>query len=376
VAIAFLLMAPYARKETVSGYLMPTIGIARVHAPQPGIVSAIHVEDGQQVSEGQPLLSVATAQVAAEGGDVNAAILDALERQKALLAGQITAEEQRAASEERRLRALIEGLGAEIFHLEAQAGTQRERITLAETLVAAGGRLNQRGFVSDIELTRREELLLAHRQNLGVLGQQLAARRNQLTEHRFALEQLPIITADRIRLLRGEISSAEQRIAEVGFRRAYVIHAPVAGRVSALQATIGQPADPRRLLMSLLPEDGTLQAELFVPTRAAGFVRAGQHVRILYDAFPYQNFGAYSGRITRISQTVLTAADAAGPIELREPAYRVSATLDRPDVDAYGQRMPLQPDMLLRADIILDRRPLMAWIANPLLAAATRAMQE
>jgi hypothetical protein len=38
--------------------------------------------------------------------------------------------------------------------------------------------------------------------------------------------------------------------------------------------------------------------------------------------------------------------------------------------------MPLQPDMLLRADIILDRRPLMAWIANPLLAAATRAMQE
>jgi membrane fusion protein len=206
-------MAPYARKETVSGYLMPTTGIARVHAPQPGIVSAIHVEDGQQVSEGQPLLSVATAQVAAEGGDVNAAILDALARQKALLAGQITADEQRAASEERRLRALAEGLGAETSHIEAQIGTQRERIALAENLVAAGSRLNTRGFVSDIELTRREELLLEHRQNLGVLGQQLAARRNQLIEHRFALEQLPIVTADRIRLLSGEISSAEQRIA-------------------------------------------------------------------------------------------------------------------------------------------------------------------
>ena len=118
-----------------------------------------------------------------------------------------------------------------------------------------------------------------------------------------------------------------------------------------------------------------LQAELFVPTRAAGFVRDGQRVRVLYEAFPYQNFGTYGGRIVKVSRTVLAPADAAAPVELKEPAYRVTAALDRPDVDANGDRVPLRPDMLLRADIVLDRRTLMDWLLNPLLGAGARALQ-
>jgi membrane fusion protein len=43
--------------------------------------------------------------------------------------------------------------------------------------------------------------------------------------------------------------------------------------------------------------------------------------------------------------------------------------LDRPDIDAYGKRVPLQPDMLLKADIILEKRTLVDWILNPLLSA-------
>jgi membrane fusion protein len=376
LVILFLVVAPYARKETVPGYLMPTTGTARIYAPQPGIVSAVHIEEGQEIEAGQPLLSVATAQVAADGGDVNTAILESLVDQKDLLTRQVAAEEHRTASEHRRLNALIQGLGAEVSQLEGQIVTQSDRVRLAESLVAAAARLNPRGYVSDLEYSRREEAVLEHRQNLGALGQQLAARRSQLTEQRYALEQLPMVAADRIRVLRGELSAAEQRIAEVNGRRAYVIRAPIAGRISALQATIGQPADPRRLQMSIIPSGGVLQAGLFVPTRAAGFIQPGQRVRILYEAFPYQNFGTYGGQVARISRTVLTGADTAGPIELREPAYRVTAALDRPDVDAYGQRMPLQPDMLLRADIILERRRLMAWILNPLMGAGMRGMQE
>jgi membrane fusion protein len=112
-----------------------------------------------------------------------------------------------------------------------------------------------------------------------------------------------------------------------------------------------------------------LEAELFVPTRAIGFVQPGQKVRILYDAFPYQSFGTYGGRIIRISQTILKDSDISVPVTLQEPAYKVTVALDRPDIDAYGQKMPLQADMLLRADIILARRSLMSWLTDPLLSA-------
>jgi membrane fusion protein len=147
-----------------------------------------------------------------------------------------------------------------------------------------------------------------------------------------------------------------------------VIRAPAAGRISTLQATVGQFADPRRLQMEIVPNESVLQVELFVPTRAIGFVQPGQQVRILYEAFPYQQFGTYSGKVLKISQTILTKSDTFGPIELKEPVYKITATLDRPDIDAYGRRIPLQADMLVRADIILEKRSLIRWLLDPLLS--------
>jgi membrane fusion protein len=373
--VGFLFVAPYARKETVTGYLTPTAGIARVHAPQPGTVSVVHVREGEVVVQGQPLLEVATPQVAVDGRDVNASMLDALTRQRDVLLRQIEAEGERTRSEQERLTALIGGMGEEAAHIEGQTATQRERIRLMERFVNTAERLSPRGIVSELELRRREEALLEQRQNLDVLGQQLASRRTHITEQRFALQQLPIVASDRIRVLHGELSVVEQRTAEANGRRAYVMRAPISGRVSVLQATVGRPADPRQLQLTVVPEDSVLRAEIFVPTRASGFVRVGQRVRILFDAFPYQNFGTYGGQILEISNTVVTQGDVTSPVELREPAYRVIVALDRPDVDAYGRRIPLQPDMLLRADVILDSRTLAAWLANPLLGAGARAMQ-
>jgi membrane fusion protein len=174
--------------------------------------------------------------------------------------------------------------------------------------------------------------------------------------------------AGKVQNLRSELATTEQRIAEITLRRAYVIRAPAAGRISTLRATVGQFADPRRPLMEIIPNESVLQAELFVPARAIGFVEPGQEVRILYEAFPYQQFGTYRGRVNNVSQTMLTKSDVSGPIDLKEPAYRVTAALDRSNIDAYGKRIPLQADMLLRADIILEKRSFMSWFLDPLLS--------
>jgi len=162
------------------------------------------------------------------------------------------------------------------------------------------------------------------------------------------------------------LSTIEQRIAEIKGRSAYVIRAPTAGRVSTLQATVGQNADPQQLQLEIIPKDAVLQAALFLPTRAVGFVEPGQAIRIMYDAFPYQHFGTYRGTVVNVSQTILTTSDAAGPIKLTEPSYRVTAALEKLAIDAYGRTVPLQPDMYLKADIVLEKRSLMSWLANPL----------
>jgi membrane fusion protein len=64
---------------------------------------------------------------------------------------------------------------------------------------------------------------------------------------------------------------------------------------------------------------------------------------------------------------VLTENDGALPVAIKEPVYRVMAVLDRPDVDANGRKVRLQPGMQLKADIILEKRSLMRWLLGPLL---------
>jgi membrane fusion protein len=364
--IGFLFVAQYARKETAVGYLTPTKGTAKEFVPRRGTVKEVHVADGDTVKEGQPLLTIETDQIAADGVDVNAAQLETLGLQKDLLAKNIKAEEQRAGSERERLTAASRGLENEIAQLRGQIKLQSERLEVTQDDVATGEQLRSKGFMTAVEFRRRQVAALEQKQVLSGLNQQLAAKQNQLTEARFSLKQLPTVMAQKVQALRNELSAAEQRIAEIKGRGAYVIRAPSSGRVSTLQATAGQNADPQRLQLEIIPEDSVLQAELFLPARAVGFVETGQAVRILYDAFPYQHFGAYRGRVVKVSQTILTSADAAGPIKLNEPAYRVTAVLERPDIDAYGKRVALQPDMLLKADIILERRSLASWLTTPL----------
>jgi len=368
LVINFLFLGQYSRKETVVGYLTPTSGTSKIFVPQQGTIKAIHVNEGQEVRQGQTLLTVDTDQIAANGLDVNATMLDTLRSQKDLLTGQIAAEEHRIKSERERLTTLIDGLQIEIAQLEAQLKIQGERIRVEEEFVASAAELRKQGYMADGDFKRRQVVFLEQKQNLNSLNQQLAARQNQLTETRYSLRELPTVMAGKIQTLRSELATTEQRIVEISGRRAYVIRAPATGRISMLQATVGQFADPRRLQMEIVPNESVLQAELFVPTRAIGFVQPGQEVRILYEAFPYQQFGTYSGRVVKVSQTILTKSDTFGPIELKEPAYRVTTRLDRPDIDAFGKTIPLQADMLLRADIILEKRSLISWLLDPLLS--------
>ena len=99
---------------------------------------------------------------------------------------------------------------------------------------------------------------------------------------------------------------------------------------------------------------------------------AGQTVALRYQAFPYQRFGSYSGRVAEISRTLILPNETTLPSPLTQSAYRVTVTLDLQWVRAYGQNLPLQSGMLLDASIWLDRRKLYQWLLDPLYSVVGR----
>jgi membrane fusion protein len=177
--LTFVCLAPYARKETVVGYLSPAAGTAKVFAPRAGVISAVYVKQGQWVKEGDNLLKLTSEARAANGEDVNAALLATLQSHKAELATQIAAEEARTNSERERLSATVRNLISEKADLDAQAATQGERIQLAESLVSSASQLTAKGYMSDLEFTRRKEGVLEQKQTLSTLRRQMASLQNQ-----------------------------------------------------------------------------------------------------------------------------------------------------------------------------------------------------
>ncbi len=370
--IAFLATCNYARKASVPGFLAPTLGVARVLPPRAGLVVAVHVAEGQTVPEGAPLLTVQVGQSNDQGGDVDESVLRALTRQRAALAEQIGQEQSRQTTEERRLDDAVASLAAETAALESEIAAQGARSRVADEQVSAVRDLVRQGYISVVEYKRRQDNALAQRQSISSLAQQIAQKRGEAAQQRHGRDALPGDTARRISSLRGSIAEIDARLAETDGKRAYLIRAPIGGRVSALQARVGLVANPTIPQMAIVPTGSVLKAELLVPARAIGFVEPGQQVRLAYEAFPFQRFGFHGGHVETVSGTLLRPAELIGPIALGEPSYRVTVALDHQEVDAFGRSFPLGADMAVQADIVFDRRPLMAWLLEPILGMQGR----
>ena len=372
LVVVFLGTAEYARKETAGGALVAAGGAVRVGALRGGVVTELRVKEGDRVVSGQPLFTVASRQGLEAGGTLDAAVLASLDTQIQVLKEQIAADPERVANEVRRLDAAIVSVAAERDALGAQRRLMAERVQVTEDRRGTVARLTQQGHSTRTALQEQDEALLARRQALAEIDRDLAAADKELGQTQLQREQLPVQQAERLAQLRLGLADRERQKAEAQGQRAQVLTAPIAGHVTALQAAPGQIVDPAKPLLTLLPDGASLLAELFVPSRAIGFVEPGQRVRLMVDAFPYQRFGTIGGSVETVSQAVLSPNEVIGRTTLTEPAYRVTVRLDRQAIDAFGRRVALQPDMTLKADIVLEGRSLLAWLFEPLISVRGR----
>ena len=221
---------------------------------------------------------------------------------------------------------------------------------------------------SMLEVSSQERSYLATRQNL---SNQENNRLKVLAQVRDIEAQIVMLAVEQTAQeneIKSRISALEQSIIRTDSQGSLIIRSPVQGLVTTITARKGQ-ATSAKPVMSILPQGGELLAELFVPARAAGFVKAGQPVRLLYDAFPYQKFGFFAGRVKQVSKTVVNTVNLTNAPQLPEPVFLVTVTLDRQFINTMGERFPLQAGMALSADLILEDRKIWEWAFGSLLGA-------
>lgn len=371
--VAFLVTQTYARKETVRGVLRAEGGEVRVLASRGGMLRTLYRAEGDRVIEGDILAVVSTAQLTEGDAVADEAVLMALAQEEVALDARRRAVEAAAPLDAAVISARISALDAERTAAAAAASAARARLALAQGRLEAGETLAAKGLVPAEELRRRRESVIALQQ--AIVDQEATAtnRAAQITEHRARLSKLPYDRAQSEADLEQAVQGVKQRRAQAEAGKGYVVKASRSGRISGLQVAAGQVLDPQRPLMTIAPEGARLVADLYVPSRAIGFVEPGQRVRLLFDAFPYQRFGPGFGRVLAVSTTVLAPQDVVAAAPVGEPVYRVVVALDRPALQAFGREHPYVSGMALTADIVLEERSFAEWLLEPLYAVRRRS---
>lgn len=363
---ALLAWGTYARRETVRGYLVPDAGIVKIYASSPGTISKICVTEGEHVDASQPLFTVLAERALEAGQDVSLMQIEELQQSLFQKKKQIEGAKAFNTLELERLDAQIESSKVELAELNKAIEIQKERLLMSESRVKTLEGLKLKGHISEIDYQKMLEEYLTMKQNQQELYRGQAAKKMGIEQAMKERAQFPLRHEEKLSELEGQIADLNRQRMDVEGRRSHEIRSPIAGRVTGLQARLGQWQSHTTQMVSIIPDGASLEAELFLPTRAIGFIQTDQQVRLRYDAFPYQRFGIYEGQVKSISKNILHPSELQLPFELQEPVYKVIVSLDSQEVRAYGEALPLQAGILLEADIILDNRSLFEWVLEPL----------
>lgn len=370
--VVFLSVAEYTRKATASGVLAPDRGLIRLVPADAGTVLERRISEGQAVAAGDVLFVLALERPV-RGTDAQAQVLRSVEARRQSLQGAARQQLALGSAQQQALTRRLQALAIELVQADLEASLQRDRLALARQSLQRLQSLEAAQFIASAQVQAKNEELLALQAAAQTVARERAALERERADLEGQLRALPLQAESAAGGIARELAVLSREAAEVDTDRRLVVRAPQAGTVSAVLAEPGQSVSPSSALASLMPQGSTLQAHLFAPSSAVGFVRPGQQVQLRFDTYAYQKYGHRPGRVLQVSRTPLAASELATlalpAAALAEPLFRITVALQ---ADPGAEPLELAPGMRLQADVLLERRRLVEWLFEPLIGLRGR----
>ncbi|WP_057627709.1 HlyD family secretion protein [Stenotrophomonas terrae] len=353
----------------IAGRLVPVQGMATVLAPVAGVVRWLDVDDGKRVVEGDTLALVTTARAMPDIGDANRALEHGLQQKEDSIVLAREAYKEQLAAQTTGLHEQLQAARAEAQQIDLQIRTRRELIRMAGDVLTRKRSFEAASVAGLAAAEQQEALVLDYTAQLQSLRRQQAATQRLIAQLKQAVGELPGRRKANDAAYAEHLAQLRLERVENEASAALLVKAPVDGVVVAQMVKPGQSVHLGQPLLSLLPGDGRLEAELMVPGRAIGAMAPGDRVVLRYQAFPHQKFGAQHGTIAHISRTAVDSEEASFAAELptvREAFYRVTVELTNQAILAHGRMEPLKPGMMLDAQVSGEPEPLSDRLLAPM----------
>jgi len=386
------------------GKLVTTKPTLVVQPLETSIIRAIDVQAGDTVKAGQVLVTFDPTFTQSDVDKQKAAfaVLDAQVRRAqaeldgtdyAALAGPSEEEQLQVRLFQQRhafYQAQLQNFGQQIAGQQAALASSRTQEQVLD---------NQSDTLAQIESTRQAlydkqngsllDLLNARNSRLDVDASraQIAGTRTE-AEHAIAkleadreafIEDYRRVTMEQLVDFRGKRDAAAEELKKMELRRNMVtLTAPADGVVLEMaQKSIGSVVREAEPMVTLVPLDVPLEAEVSVNVRDIGQVAVDDVARIKFDAYPFQKYGTAESAIRTLSRDAFSPqAGAAGQAGETTPFFKARVPIDTVALSTLDAPVQLLPGMTVTAEIKVGTRSIISYFLYPLLKGLDSSLRE
>jgi len=327
--------------------LIPATGADPIQAPRQAIITRVAVNEGQTVKSGEELFVLRSDEI--RGWDT----------QFRTLTEDLRAKEESLTRFETAYTAQLEIKKAEIEQSNSEVKFRENHVATSRELVSRMEKLAKQGGESEIDLVKLKLDLAGSEKDLSVAQrtlQQVKLDRERMETERARLrgEQQSEIEKLKMRVgaLKIDLENTQQNL--------LTIRSPYDGVIISMdQRTVGSFVQQGQVLCQLAPKDAKQRARMILPEAGLPKLAIAQRVRYFFEAFPYQRYGAVTGKLDWISPSTITTTDGSHFIAL--------GSLDRYEISQHaGKVLPLRVGMKGDAHIIVGGRTLIEYAFEPI----------
>ncbi|HEX4182667.1 MAG TPA: HlyD family type I secretion periplasmic adaptor subunit [Caulobacteraceae bacterium] len=419
VAVAWAMFGKVDIIATAQGRILPAGDIKIVQPLDPGVVRAIHVQDGEHVREGQLLIELDPTQTGADrdrlSSDLMQARLDVarLNALSAVVGGDrppgfvapADVPPERLAETRAAMRAQADQQAARLADLSqqiaqkdaeaAQISAETDKINATMPMLAEKERIHHdltiRGYGTSLADLDAQQQLASARHDLNVQTQRtaevVAARAALERQREGARAQYAADILSDLRKAEDQQNQLTQELIKAQVKSAATqLRSPIDGVVEQLEVhSLHGVVMPAQHLMIVVPDSRNLTIEAQLANRDVGFVHAGQPVKVKVETFNFTRYGLLDGHVVDVSRDVVNPGERqedGGPSpttpnrNVAPPAYVVRIALSKTSMVVDGSVEPLQPGMTVTAEIKTGERTIIDYLLSPIARKTQESLHE
>jgi len=371
--INMIIFSSYTRRINVNGEVITQPHAINIFAPQQGFITQAGVKTGDRVTKGQHLYQIDVSRTT-QSGNVSKNSIEAIENQIAQVDNIILKLNQNKLQTENNLKQQINQyqLAHEkslVLITNAAKGMEEMRKTMDNY-----DNYQRSGLINKDQLNNQRYLFYQQQSSYQSLNTQFIQEGLQITNLQSDLSTKAIDFDNQISQYEYQRSDLKRQLSEVDANGTLFINAPSDGKIDSLSVTQGQMVSAGDSLAQLVPSDGDAYSLiLWLPNSSLPYVNPGDSINIRYEAFPFEKFGQFPGKVVSISSVPASAQEmslynnvprlASG--STNQPYYKVLVALDNKHFSYQGKNLTLSSGMKAESTLFLENRPIYKWMLSP-----------